>query len=118
MPLLTKAVAIQFFFSVSLRLVHYFNNDKTVPLMSEPHLTDVDEVRLLQVHVELDEDSEHLVTELLILHKRHADLQAVGKESADIVLRTTKNKTNKRFVKKFNDRKVPSTFIQKKKKNN
>lgn len=51
------------------------------------YLADVDEIWLLQVHVELDQHTQHLITELLVLHQGHADLQAVGQEATHIILK-------------------------------
>lgn len=59
-------------------------------LPQESYLAHVDEIGLLQVHVELNEHSENLVTELFILHQRHADLQAVGQQTTDIILQRGK----------------------------
>lgn len=50
------------------------------------YLTDIDEIRFFQVHVEFDQHPQHVVTELLVLHQGHAHLQAVGKEATHIIL--------------------------------
>lgn len=56
------------------------------------YLTDIDEIRLLQVHVELDQHPQHLIAELLVLHQGHADLQAVGQEAINIILHEKRKK--------------------------
>lgn len=50
------------------------------------YLADINEIRFLQVHVELDQNSQDLITKLLVLHQGHAHLQAVGKEADHIIL--------------------------------
>ena len=62
----------------------------------DSYLTNINEIGLLQVlHVELDQHTEHLITEALVLHQGHADLQAVGQEAAHVILRNRKRQTNR-----------------------
>ena len=56
----------------------------------DSYLTNINEVWLFEVHVELDQHTEHLITETLVLHQGHADLQAVGQQAAHVVLQNTK----------------------------
>ena len=58
------------------------------------YLTNINEVGLLQVHVELDQHTEHLITEALVLHQGHAHLQAVGQKAAHVILQNRKRQTN------------------------
>lgn len=65
---------------------------------AEWYLADVNEIRLLQVHVELNQHTQHLIAELFVLHQGHADLQTISKEATDIVLHTGRGKSSRSFI--------------------
>lgn len=56
------------------------------------YLADINKIRFFQVHVQFDQHSQNLISELLVLHQGHAHLQAVGKKAAHIILQKRREK--------------------------
>lgn len=68
-------------------------------LLSKSYLADVNKIRFFQVHVQFDQHSQNLISELLVLHQGHAHLQAVGKKAAHIILQKRRKKNYSAFTK-------------------
>lgn len=63
-------------------------------LLSKSYLADINKIRFFQVHVQFDQHSKNLISELLVLHQGHGHLQAVGKKAAHVILQKRREKKN------------------------
>lgn len=64
-------------------------------LLRKSYLADINEIRFFQIHVQFDQHSQNLISELLVLHQGHAHLQAVGKKAAHVILQNRRRERKK-----------------------